>query len=71
MLSWRASSSLCSAAKAARLRLAEAGLARLDELAESSAAPDAVINRLPTGLQTRIGNTRARLDQGPDIEPGP
>ncbi len=49
----------------ARLRLAEAG-----ELAESSAAPDAVIDRLRTGLQTRIGNTRARLDQGPDTEPG-
>ena len=54
----------------ARLRLAEAGLARLDELAESSAAPDAVIDRLRTGLQARIGNTRARLDQGPDTEPG-
>ncbi len=53
----------------ARLRLAEAGLARLDELADSSAAPDAVIDRLRTGLQTRIGNTRARLDQGPDTEP--
>ncbi len=54
----------------ARLRLAEAGLARLDELAESSAAPDAVIDRLRTGLQARIDNTRARLDQGPDTEPG-
>jgi len=48
----------------ARLRLAEAGLARLDELAESGAAPDAVIDRLRTGLQARIGTTRARLDQG-------
>jgi monovalent cation/hydrogen antiporter len=54
----------------ARLHLAEAGLARLDELAESGAAPDAVIDRLRAGLQARIGNTRARLDPSPDTEPG-
>ena len=30
----------------ARVRLAEAGLARLDELAEDDAAPDAVIDQL-------------------------
>jgi len=46
----------------ARLRLAEAGLARLDELAEDAAAPDAVIDRLRAGLEARIGTTRARLD---------
>jgi CPA1 family monovalent cation:H+ antiporter len=50
----------------ARLRMAEAGLARLDELAEGSAAPDEVIDRLRTSLQARIGTTRARLDQGAD-----
>jgi CPA1 family monovalent cation:H+ antiporter len=50
----------------ARLRLAEAGLARLDELAEAGAAPDEVIDRLRTGLQARIGTTRARLDEKPD-----
>jgi monovalent cation/hydrogen antiporter len=50
----------------ARLRLAEAGLARLDELAEAGAAPDGVIDRLRTGLQARIGTTRAHLDQSPD-----
>jgi monovalent cation/hydrogen antiporter len=50
----------------ARLRLAEAGLARLDELAETGAAPDEVIDRLRAGLQDRIGTTRARLDQGAD-----
>ena len=50
----------------ARLRLAEAGLARLDELAEAGAAPDEVIDRLRTGLEARIGTTRARLDQGAD-----
>jgi monovalent cation/hydrogen antiporter len=54
----------------ARLRLAEAGLARLDELAEDGDAPDEVIDRLRAGLQARIGNTRARLDQGPEAEPG-
>jgi monovalent cation/hydrogen antiporter len=43
----------------ARLRLAEAGLARLDELAEARAAPDELIDRLRAGLQARIGNTRA------------
>jgi NhaP-type Na+/H+ or K+/H+ antiporter len=46
----------------ARLRLAEAGLARLDELAEQDAAPDAVIDRIRAGLQARIGTARARLD---------
>jgi monovalent cation/hydrogen antiporter len=50
----------------ARLRLAEAGLARLDELAEDDAAPDAVIDRLRASLQTRIGTTRARLDAAPE-----
>ena len=46
----------------ARLRLAEAGLARLNELAEDGAAPDAVIDRLRDGLQARIGSTRDRMD---------
>jgi len=50
----------------ARLRLAEAGLARLDELAEAGAAPDEVIDRLRAGLQARIGFSQARLDQSPD-----
>jgi CPA1 family monovalent cation:H+ antiporter len=54
----------------ARLRMAEAGLARLDQLAESGAAPDVVIDRLRTSLQARIGTTRARLDAHPDTEPG-
>ena len=53
----------------ARLRMAEAALARLDELAESGAAPDAVIDRLRTSLQARIGNTRTRINQAPDTEP--
>ena len=50
----------------ARLRLAEAGLARLDELAEAGAAPDDVIDRLRTGLQARIGTTRVGLGQSAD-----
>jgi monovalent cation/hydrogen antiporter len=54
----------------ARLRLAEAGLARLDELAEADAAPDDVIDRLRTNLEARIGRTRTILDQDADAEPG-
>ena len=54
----------------ARLRLAEAALARLDELAGDDAAPDTVIDRARASLQARIGNTRARADgtrpPGPD-----
>ena len=37
-------------------------LARLDELAEQDAAPDAVIGRIRAGLQARIGTARGRLD---------
>ena len=54
----------------ARLRLAEAALARLDELADDDAAPDAVIDRARASLQARIGQIRARADgtraPGPD-----
>jgi len=50
----------------ARLHMAEAGLARLDELADNAAAPDAVIDRLRTSLQARIGNTRTRMSRTPD-----
>jgi CPA1 family monovalent cation:H+ antiporter len=53
----------------ARLRMAEAGLARLEELADDGAAPDAVIDRLRATLQARIGSTRARLDSGPGAGP--
>jgi monovalent cation/hydrogen antiporter len=53
----------------ARLRLAKAGLARLDELAGTGAAPDAVIDRARASLQTRIGNTRARMDGTQAPEP--
>jgi Na+/H+ antiporter len=50
----------------ARLHMAEAGLARLEELADNAATPDEVIDRLRASLQARIGTTRARIDQGPD-----
>ena len=58
-------------ATVARLRLAEAGLARLDELADTEAAPDVVIDRLRRNLQTQINSTRARIkesQEGPDPE---
>jgi hypothetical protein len=50
--------------------MAEAGLARLEELAEGGTASDEVVDRLRTSLQDRIGSTRARLDQDPGAEPG-
>ena len=46
----------------ARLRLAEAALARLDELAAGDCAADDVIDRARASLQARIGRTRARID---------
>jgi len=51
----------------ARLRLAEAGLARLEELAVAEAAPDAVIDHLRRGLEARISATRARMQDHPDL----
>ncbi|HTQ89490.1 MAG TPA: Na+/H+ antiporter [Streptosporangiaceae bacterium] len=53
----------------ARLRLAEAALARLDELAEGDCAADDAIDRARAGLQARIGRTRARIDGGQAPEP--
>ena len=53
----------------ARLRLAEAALARLDELAEGDCAADDVIDRARAGLQARIGRTRARIDGTGEPEP--
>jgi CPA1 family monovalent cation:H+ antiporter len=46
----------------ARLRLAEAALARLDELAAGDCAADDVIDRARASLQARLGHTRARID---------
>jgi monovalent cation/hydrogen antiporter len=52
-----------------RLRLAEAALARLDELAEGDCAADDAIDRARAGLQARIGRTRARIDGDQAPEP--
>jgi len=54
----------------ARLRLAEAALARLDELADDDCAADDAIDRARAGLQARIGRTRARIDGTEAAEPG-
>ena len=54
----------------ARLRLAEAALARLDELADDDCAADDAIDRARASLQARIGRTRARIDGGQPPEPG-
>ena len=51
---------------AARLRLAEAGIARLDELAASEEAPDVEIDRIRRALNARIGQARARLHEDGD-----
>ena len=54
----------------ARLRLAEAALARLDELAEDDCAADDAIDRARASLQARIGRSRARIDGDQPPEPG-
>jgi len=53
----------------ARLRLAEAALARLDELADDDCATDDAIDRARAGLQARIGRARARIDGTEAAEP--
>jgi monovalent cation/hydrogen antiporter len=51
---------------AAQLRLAEAGVARLDELAASEEVPDVEIDRIRGVLNARIGHARARLHSDGD-----
>jgi len=51
---------------AARLRLAEAGIARLDELAASEDIPDVEIDRLRRALNARVRYARGRLHQDGD-----
>lgn len=53
----------------ARLRLAEAGLTRLDDLAAGEEIPDPAIDRMRRILDTRIRHARARLDPAGDPEP--
>ena len=50
----------------ARIRMAEAGIARLDELAASEEAPDVEIDRIRRALNARIGQARARLHEDGD-----
>ena len=45
----------------ARCRLADAGIRRLDELAELEAVPDVVLDRLRRGLNARLDDARDRL----------
>jgi hypothetical protein len=45
------------------------GLARLDEIADGDAAPEAVIDRVRGSLQARIGRTRALVDKTSPPEP--
>jgi CPA1 family monovalent cation:H+ antiporter len=49
---------------AARIQLAEAALARLDELADNDAAPPAVIERLRSEYSTRLAYTTDAADLG-------
>ena len=53
----------------ARLRLAEAALARLDELAAGESAADDVIDRARASLPARIGHIRTRIDGTRPPEP--
>ncbi len=53
----------------AQLRLAEAGIARLDDLASGEEAPDAAIDRIREVLDARIGHARARLAGDGNHEP--
>lgn len=48
---------------AARCRLADAGIRRLDELAQLEAVPDVVLDRLRRGLTARLDDARDRLDE--------
>lgn len=47
----------------ARCSLANAGLSRLDEIADLEAVPDVVVDRLRRGLTARLDDARDRLSQ--------
>ncbi len=53
----------------AQLRMAEAGTARLDELAASQDVPAAVIDRMRQVLDTRAGRARDQIGTGGDDVP--
>ncbi|HSV64764.1 MAG TPA: sodium:proton antiporter [Mycobacteriales bacterium] len=48
----------------ARLRMAQAALGHVEELAEAEAAPEVVLDGLRRGLQVRIGRARLNADAG-------
>ena len=50
----------------ARLRVAQAGIARLDELAASQEIPSAVIDRMRRALDARAGHARDQIDADGD-----
>ena len=54
----------------ARLRLAEAALARLEELADEGRADDEAIGRTRASLRARIGRARTRVEGNQAAEPG-
>jgi monovalent cation/hydrogen antiporter len=54
----------------ARVRLAEAALARLDELSDSDAVSDAVVDRVRGNLHDRIGSADGGFSEGADGGPG-
>ena len=54
----------------ARVRLAEAALARLDELSESDAVSDALVDRVRASLQERIGSADGSFSEGSEGAPG-
>jgi CPA1 family monovalent cation:H+ antiporter len=52
----------------ARDRLARAGLARLEQVADVEAAPEVVVEQLRRSLQARLDHARAVLDEEPDAD---
>jgi CPA1 family monovalent cation:H+ antiporter len=54
----------------ARVRLGEAALARLDELADSDTVSDAATERVRASLQARIGSAHSDGSEEPDGGPG-
>jgi len=54
----------------ARLRLAEAALARLEELADEGRADAEAIGRTRASLRARVGRARTRVEGNQAAEPG-
>ena len=54
----------------ARVRLAEAALARLDDLSDSDVVSDALVDRVRASLPARIGSAHDAISEGSDGGPG-